>query len=190
MKDRIKMIWYTDLPAVISLITGIVLTAFPNVLALVCRLGGSILIAAGIIFLVYSLIKKLLPIEYVPRCFLLCGGGIALCILPGALTLFVPLVLGAWLIVSSISDFYSQFFIEKRIRWFGLTICILGLLIGIFVISRPREAFENGLRLIGIAMITHSILRLIAAFLAVRYTVSAPVSSTIVDTTIVDEDKE
>lgn len=188
MREKIKMIWYTDLPALISLIVGIVLTAFPNILSIVCRLGGGILILSGLVLLVYNLLKKAQPRQYVLRCILLCVGGIALCILPAALTLFVPLILGAWLIVSSISDFYSQFFVEKRIRLFGIAVCTLGLLVGIFVISRPRSVFEGGMRLIGIAMIIHSVLRLIAAFFAARYTVSQPASSVILDTTLTDKE--
>ena len=159
-----KSFWYTNLITILTLVIGIVLTAWPDILSKICVIFGIVLcIGAVVLFLMHRRSEK--PLLYYAVIALV--GGILLCIVPTLLKFLIPIFFGGWILISSCSGAYRNYsFRHVHSKWWvGLVLCIIGILIGIFVVTRPMQVMDTTIRLIGIAMIVFSALRLVSAFL-------------------------
>ncbi len=159
------------LPTVIALIVGILLTAKPDILELICIAIGSLLAIGGFGMLLYFLIQK--PqnrVICVYAVFFMTGGAL-LGIVPTLLKFLIPIFFGAWLLTSSAAGMYNNYMLRHvhPFWWLGLLLCTAGTAIGIYVITRPATIMESTVRLIGIAMIVHSALRLLSLLFGGRY---------------------
>lgn len=163
--------WKTMLPTIIALIVGILLTAKPDILELTCIAIGSLLAIAGLGMLLYFLIKK--PQNHVICVYavLFMAGGALLGIVPTLLKFLIPIFFGAWLLTSSAAGMYNNYMLRyvHPFWWLGLLLCTAGAAIGLYVITRPATIMESTVRLIGIAMIVHSALRLLSLLFGGKY---------------------
>ncbi len=157
---------YTISATAFTLIMGIILTAKPNILEIICSIAGGLLVLVGVAILIYYFAKK--RIHHVVCVyaifFMVCG--FLLCFVPTLLKFMIPIFFGAWLLTSSAAGMYNNFMLRKiqLLWWIPFLMCTIGALIGLFVITRPVTAMEQTIRIIGIAMIVHSVLRLISVF--------------------------
>ncbi len=163
--------WRDKLPTIIALTVGIVLTAKPDILELLCVVIGSLLAITGVGMLLYFLIKK--PQNHVICVYavLFMGGGALLGIVPTLLKFLIPIFFGAWLLTSSAAGMYNNYMLRHvhPFWWLGLLLCTAGAAIGVYVITRPAAIMESTVRLIGIAMIVHSVLRLLSLLFGGKY---------------------
>ncbi len=177
---------YTISATVFTLIMGIILTAKPNILEIICTIAGALLVLVGVAILIYYFAKK--RIHHVVCVysifFMICG--FLLCFVPTLLKFMIPIFFGAWLLTSSAAGMYNNFMLRKiqLLWWIPFLMCTIGALIGLFVITRPVTAMEQTIRIIGIAMIIHSVLRLISVFFGNKADASAQQDDTVETTAV------
>ena len=159
-----KSFWYTNLITILTLIFGVILTCWPDILIKICIIAGIVLCAAAVVlFLMHRKSEK--PLLYYAGVSLVAG--ILLCIVPTLLKFLIPVLFGGWILISSCSGMYRNFsFRSVHSKWWaGFILCAVGAIIGIFVLTRPMQMMETTIRLIGISLIVFSALRLVSAFL-------------------------
>ncbi len=163
--------WRGKLPTIIALTVGIMLTAKPDILELICVMIGSLLAITGVGMLLYFLIKKPRNPVICVYAILFMAGGALLGIVPTLLKFLIPIFFGAWLLTSSAAGMYNNYMLRHvhPFWWLGLLLCTAGAAIGVYVITRPAAIMESTVRLIGIAMIVHSALRLLSLLFGGKY---------------------
>ena len=159
---EIKDLLNANLLTILTLISGILFTAKPDILELICIIIGTLLALGGVGILIYYLVKgrKTHIICVYSIVFMVAGALFG--IVPTLLKFLIPIFFGAWLLTSSAAGMYNNFMLRRvnPLWWIGLLLCTAGAAIGVYVITRPVTIIETTIRLIGIAMIIHSALRL------------------------------
>lgn len=168
---ELKNLLNADLLTVFMLISGILFTVKPDILELLCIIIGAILGLVGIGILIYYFVKR--PDVHVICVYsiLFVIAGILFGIVPTLLKFLIPIFFGAWLLTSSAAGMYNNFMARRcnPLWWVGLLLCTVGAGIGIYVITRPITIMETTVRLIGIAMIVHAVLRLVSIICNRKY---------------------
>lgn len=176
MKNNVKSItmpqFLKDIaPTCIALLAGICFAANPGILEVLCVTVGIMLVLSGVAMLLYRIFgKQKSPLISVYSLIFLVLG-IAFGIVPTMLKFLIPIFFGAWLLTSSASGMYHNYMLRHvhPLWWLGLTLCTIGSLIGLYVITRPAQIMESTVRLIGFALIAHSVLRLTSILFSARY---------------------
>lgn len=168
---ELKNLLNADLLTILTLISGILFTAKPDILELICIIIGMILALAGIGILIYYLAKgrKTHIVCVYSIIFMIAGALFG--IVPTLLKFLIPIFFGAWLLTSSAAGIYNNCMMRRinPLWWIGLLLCTAGGAIGVYVITRPVTVMETTIRLIGIAMIVHSALRLVSIIFGHKY---------------------
>lgn len=176
MKNNVKSItmpqFLKDIaPTCIALLAGICFAANPGILEVLCVTAGIMLVLSGVAMLLYRIFgkQKSSLISVYSLIFLVLG--IAFGIVPTMLKFLIPIFFGAWLLTSSASGMYHNYMLRHvhPLWWLGLTLCTIGSLIGLYVITRPAQIMESTVRLIGFALLAHSVLRLTSILFSARY---------------------
>ena len=82
----------------------------------------------------------------------------------------IPVLFGAWILSSSLSGMYRNFLFRHDVPkwWIGFGLCALSALLAVFVMTRPIEAMNDTVRIIGIGFIIHAVVRLASSLLGME----------------------
>lgn len=165
-----KTFWYTNLFSIITLTAGIVFTAKPDIITSTCRLIGIVCCIAGGLFLLLCLFPKLRSGQNIFYGIIFLLIGILLEIVPVLLKFLIPVLFGAWILSSSLSGMYRNFLFRHDVPkwWIGFGLCALSALLAVFVMTRPIEAMNDTVRIIGIGFIIHAVVRLVSSLLGME----------------------
>ena len=171
--------------AIVTFIIGILFAVKPNILNTICLFAGIALCVAAALFLIVYFVKGSENPRFVGFAAVSGIAGILLIIVPGLLSFLIPIFFGIWLILNSASGIFTNFTLrgEMPFWWLGLILNILGCVIGVYVITRPTQAMDGTVRIIGIAMIIVGVIQSISALMAKPH-YAAPPTGDIIDTTI------
>ena len=183
-KLNLKSFWYTNLFSLITLAVGIILTAKPDILTTVCKIFGGILALIGILLLALYFIPKKRSQEMLGYgcCFLLAG--VLLAIVPSVLKFLIPVLFGGWVLISSLNGLYRNFCFRKTLPhwWIGFLLCVVSTCLSVYILTRPMTIVEQTVKIIGIVLIIHAVLRILSTVLGRKGYQSA--EQDFVDTTI------
>lgn len=165
--------------AAVTLLVGILFTAKPFILEKICMIAGGALCVLGAVLLVLFFVKRQnIHLTYGVVCL---AAGILLCIIPSLLKFLIPILFGLWILTSAGSGLFRNLSYRNSYPhwWVGMLLNAVCAAVGVYVITRPVATMEATVRLIGIAMIVHAVLRLVAVFMGRKcYT------GTVIETTI------
>lgn len=173
--------WFTLLGAAITTGFGILLIVNHGILERICLWTGAVFGAVGAaLCILYFATKRQnrIPIIYGLVCLVL---GVLLCIIPSVLKFLVPILFGLWILGSAGSGLFKNIAYRKYLPywWVGMLLCLIGVGVGVFIITRPTDTMDATIRCIGIGMTIHGILRFISAFMGKK-----AYSGEVIDTSI------
>lgn len=185
MNQTKSQFYATLLSGLATLVIGIVFTAKPNILSTVCLWAGIALCAAGAVGVLLYFIKKRTITAFLGYGVLALVLGMFLIIVPSLLKFLIPVLFGAWILLSSGSGLYRNFSLrrEHRLWWVGFLLCAVGACLGLYVMTRPVQIIESTVRMIGIVMIVFAVLRVVSCFMARHYYANPP-SGEVIDVTL------
>lgn len=178
-----KTFWYTNLFSLMTLLTGIILTAKPDIITSTCKLVGSLCCIIGIILLVLHFLKKQSSQNMTYGIVFLIAG-ILLGTIPTMLKMLIPILFGGWILTSSLSGMHRNFLFRNDVPkwWIGFGLCAVSAALAIFIMTRPISVMNDTVRIIGIGFILHAVIRLISSILGKEGYKSA--SENTIETTI------
>ncbi len=149
---------------ILTLILGIIFAANPGIIEKTCIIAGCCMAVIGVILLIVYFVQGKSQTPLIVTSILLMIGGIFLGIVTTLLKTLIPIFFGIWLIINSIDQMVQCYELRKYAKrwWIGFLIAALSAFVGVYVIAQPVKIIEYTIRLIGIAMIIHSILQLIS----------------------------
>lgn len=169
----------TAVSAAVTLLIGILFTAKPLILEKICMIaGGTLCVLGAVLMVLYFIKRQSAHLAYGIVCLV---PGILLCIIPGLLKFLIPILFGLWILTSAGSGLFRNLSYRNSYPhwWVGVILNAICAAIGIFVITRPVEAVEATVRLIGISMIIHAALRLVAVFMGRKCYTGTVIEATI-----------
>ena len=156
--------------SILAIILGIILIAYP----------GSTLIAMGIMLGVYLVLQGINLIVfdirsrryYLPMEGMLWEGvltivfGVLLMIYPASLAITLGITIGIWLIVSGVSGIKTSLTLKNEDGPWVLMIIlnVIDIVFGVIMFFAPLSATASITVLVGIALIVHSVIRLVDVF--------------------------
>ncbi len=186
MKNKInwKTFWYTNIFSFITLAIGIVFTIKPDILTTTCKWIGTIFCIVGAVLVLISLISKKISDQKFSYGVTALIIGILLEIIPILLKVLIPILFGGWILVSSVSGMYRNFIFRHDVPkwWIGFVLCTLSGLLALYIMTRPITVMNETVKLIGIGLIIHAVIRLISSILGKDGYKAA--EKTIIETTI------
>ncbi len=179
-----QKLWRYQFFTMVSLLLGIIFTVNPGIVSKACMAVGSALAVIGAILIVVYFVKSERPRTLLVSgvVLILVGGFLAL--VTTLLQFLIPIFFGMWLIVTSL-DNISQGWMARgysRRWWVGFLLGLICCGLGIFVITRPVQAMEATIRIIGIVMIVSACLQL----LSVPFERKPHSAQNVIETTIED----
>ncbi len=181
----LKNLWRVNFFTLLTLLLGIAFAAKPDLIDDVCRGTGTLLAIAGAVLAVIHFVKGRTKVHFLITGILLILAGFFLVFVTTILKTLVPILFGLWLLINSFDNIVRAYQSKPFVKhwWIGMLLSILSCAVGVFVITRPVKAITYTIRLIGIAMIVHSVLQLCSAFFEKRPKSEKP-SDGIIETTI------
>lgn len=168
--------------AIVTLVLGIVLIIKPLILETICLVAGVLLCLIGLCSLVILLVKKEKDKnQYISTVLLWFVPGILVILIPKLLKILVPILFGLWILSSAVPGLFRHISYRKTYSgwWMGAVLCVICIALGVFVITRPGEVTEATVRLIGICIVIHSVLRMVAIHIGSKYYSSEPIETTL-----------
>lgn len=156
---------YTLIAAAVTVAFGVLLLCVPDILTRICLYTGILFCVVGAALIAFYFIKKRQNPTHLLYGIVSIVLGILLCIIPSLLSFLVPILFGLWILASAGSGIYKNVMNRQAhsLWWVGLILCIIGIGIGVFIITRPVDVMQTTVKLIGIAMAIHGILRGVSA---------------------------
>ena len=175
---------FTLLGAAATAAFGILLLAVPGILDRICLYTGALFCAVGVILLIVYFAKKRANSTHLLYGLTSAVIGVLLCIIPGLLNFLIPILFGLWILFSAGFGLFKNLMnrSEHPLWWLGSLLCVAAIALGVIVITRPADAMQKTISIIGIAMTANGVLRLISAIIGRKVYFAEP--GQIVDTTI------
>lgn len=175
---------YTVIGAAVTAAFGALLLAVPDILGRICLYTGILFCIVGAVLTVLYFVKQRqtsMHLLYGIVCIVL---GVLLCIIPSLLSFLVPILFGLWILAGAGAGLYKNVMNRQAhsLWWVGMILCIIGIGIGVFIITRPVDVMQTTVKLIGIGMIVHGILRLVSAVMGRKAYSAEP--GQVIETTI------
>lgn len=168
----------------VTLLIGILFTAKPDILSIICHYAGIVLCAAAAVMIVIYFVKRRPSGGFLVYGILAAVAGILLLILPGMLRFLIPVFFGLWILMSSGSGMYRNFCFrhEHKFWWIGFLLCTVGAVLGVYILTRPTNAMDATVRIIGIVLIVLAVLRSVSILMARRH-FAKPSTGDVIDIT-------
>ncbi len=166
----LRNLWRVNFFTLLTLLLGIAFAAKPDFVDDVCRGAGSLLAIAGAVLLVIYFIKGRVKTQLLITGIILILAGFFLVFVTTLLKTLVPILFGLWLLINSFDNIVRSYQSRPFVKhwWIGMLLSILSCGVGVFVITRPVKAIAYTIRLVGIAMIVHSVLQICSIFFEKR----------------------
>lgn len=177
---------YTIIGAIVTAAFGILLIAVPGILDRICLYTGILFCAAGLLLFILWLIKQRQNPTHLVYAVVSVLLGVLLCIIPSLLNFLIPILFGLWILASGGFGLFKNLMTrsENRFWWLGSLLCAAAVALGVFVITRPADAMQTTITIIGIGMTGVGVLRLISAIIGRKVYLNTPDPSQVIETTI------
>ncbi|MBR3630118.1 MAG: DUF308 domain-containing protein [Oscillospiraceae bacterium] len=177
---------FTLLAAAATTAFGILLIAVPGILNRICLYTGILFCAVGVVLLLLYFIRKQANSTHLVYGIISVVIGVLLCIIPGLLTFLIPILFGLWILGNAGSGLFKNLMTrsDNPFWWLGSLLCVAAIALGVFVITRPADAMQKTVSIIGIAMTANGVLRMISAILGRKVYLESPDPAKVIDTTI------
>ena len=145
--------------SILCIVIGVLFCVWPgNMLIILCRVVGAVLLIAGIVLLIMAwktqdTLGRSVRILPGIVCLVL---GIWILARPGAFLVLIPVLIGILLVYHGVKDLMFCLEVKKGPDtrwWFGLIFAVLTLALGFLLIFRAWRALEIGMIFVGIVLI-------------------------------------
>ena len=162
-----KTFWYTNLFSLITLIAGIIFTIKPDIITSTCKTIGILCGIIGVILLILNFLPNRRAEQNTSYGITFLIIGILIAVVPTVLKVLIPILLGGWILISSISGMHRNWIFRHDVPkwWIGFALCAVSAVLGVYLMTRPVSVMNDTVKLIGIGFIVHAVTRLISSVL-------------------------